>query len=203
MLLKNGHLREFLSDRAKNNYVRSRDNAKRLKITENPHRLTINIIFGQNEINSVTFLAAKKIKILVAHNERHREVTEDDITFMEEDANGLLLPRNDAFVISLNILYFKIKRVLADPASSAIIIHWRVLEKAKLTGSIILATKLLTGFNLASVMTRGEILLRTNAEGINKTTLFKVVDGDMVYNVILGRLWIHEMKVVPSTYHQL
>ena len=36
-----------------------------------------------------------------------------------------------------------------------------------------------------------------------KTTMFEVVDGDMGYNIILGRPWLYEMKVVPSTYHQL
>ncbi|XP_070049119.1 uncharacterized protein [Nicotiana tomentosiformis] len=87
--------------------------------------------------------------------------------------------------------------------SSDNIIQWKVLEQAKLTGSIIPATKLLAGFNLASVKTRGEILLLTNAEGVMKTTLFEVVDGYMGYNIILGRSWLHEMKVVPSTYHQL
>ncbi|XP_070040078.1 uncharacterized protein [Nicotiana tomentosiformis] len=122
---------------------------------------------------------------------------------MDEDADGLLLLHNDAPVISLNMLDFKIKRVLVDPGSSANIIQWRVLEQAKLTGSIIPATKLLAGFNLASVTTRGELLLLTNTEGVMKTTLFEVVDGDMGYNIILGRPRLHEIKVVPSTYHQL
>ncbi|XP_019233689.1 PREDICTED: uncharacterized protein LOC109214249, partial [Nicotiana attenuata] len=85
-----------------------------------------------------------------------------------------------------------------DPGSSANIIQWRVLEQAKLTGSIIPATKLLAGFNLASVTTRGEILLPTNAEGVMKTTLFEVVDGDMGYNIILRRPWLHEMRAEPE-----
>ncbi|XP_070022858.1 uncharacterized protein [Nicotiana sylvestris] len=122
---------------------------------------------------------------------------------MEEDADGLLLPHNDAIVISLNVLDFKIKRVLVDPGSSTNIIQWILLEQPKLTESIIPATKLLVGFNLASVTTRGEILLPTNAEGVMKTAIFEVVNGDMGYNIILGRPWLHEMKVVPSTYHQL
>ncbi|XP_070054550.1 uncharacterized protein [Nicotiana tomentosiformis] len=138
--------------------------------------------------------------VSITHSKRLRE---DDITFTEENADGLLLPHNDALVISLNVLYFKIKCVLVDPGSSANIIKWRVYEQAKLTGSIILATKFLAGFNLASVTTKGEILLLTNAEEVMKTTLFEVVDGDMGYNIILGRPWLHEMKVVPSTYHQL
>ncbi|XP_070039633.1 uncharacterized protein [Nicotiana tomentosiformis] len=196
----NGHLREFLSDRAKNNYGRNRDNAKPSKAREEPQCQTINMIVGGNEINGVTFSAAKKIKVSITHSKGLRE---DDITFTEEDAHRLLLPHNDVLVISLNVLDFKIKRVLVDLGSSDNIIQCRVLEQAKLTRSIISATKLLAGFNLASVMTREEILLLTNAEGVMKTTLFEVVYGDMGYNIIIGRLWLHEMKVVPSTYHQL
>ncbi|XP_019264346.1 PREDICTED: uncharacterized protein LOC109241978 [Nicotiana attenuata] len=161
------------------------------------------MIFGGNEVNDVTFSASKKTKISVTHNKRLWEVAEDDIIFTEEDADGLLLPHNDALVISLNVLDFKIKCVLVDPGSSAKIIQWRVLEQAKLTGSIIPVTKLFAGFSLTSVTTRGEILLTTNDEGVTKATLFEEVDGDMGYNVILGRPWIHEMKVMPSTYHQL
>ncbi|XP_009783265.1 uncharacterized protein [Nicotiana sylvestris] len=125
------------------------------------------------------------MKVSVTHSKRLREVVEDDITFTEEDADGLLLPHNDLLDVWANI------------------IQWRVLEQAKLTGSIIPDTKLLASFYLASVMTRREILLPTNAEGVMKTTLFEVVDGDMGYNIIFGRLWLHEMKFVPSTYHQL
>ncbi|XP_070054740.1 uncharacterized protein [Nicotiana tomentosiformis] len=139
----------------------------------------------------------------MTHSKRLLEITEDDVTFMEEDTDRLLLPHNDALVISFNVLDFKIKCVLVDQGSSANIIQWRVLEQAKLTRSIIPATKLLAVLNLASVTTREEILLPTNAEGVTKTTLFEVVDDDMGYNIILGRPWLHEMKAVPSTHHQL
>nr|XP_016510592.1 PREDICTED: uncharacterized protein LOC107827883 [Nicotiana tabacum] len=92
---------------------------------------------------------------------------------------------------------------LVDPRRSANIIQKRVIEQTKFTGSIIPVTKLLAGFNLVSVTTRGEILLPTNTEGVTKTTLFEVVNVDMGYNIILGRPWIYEIKVVPSIYHQL
>ncbi|XP_075111719.1 uncharacterized protein LOC142181927 [Nicotiana tabacum] len=147
--------------------------------------------------------AAKKTKVFVTHSKRLREVTEDGITFLEEDVDGLVLPHNDALVISLNILDFKIKCVLVDPRSSTNIIQLIVLEQAKLTGSIVPATKLLVGFNLANVTTQREILLPTNAERVMTTTLFEVVDSDMGYNIILGRQWLHDMNVVPSTYYQL
>ncbi|XP_019262295.1 PREDICTED: uncharacterized protein LOC109240125 [Nicotiana attenuata] len=197
--LKNEHLREFLHNWEKYNYGSNQDNAEPSKIGEDPPRLTMNMIFGSNEINGVTFLATKKTKVSVIRSKRLREVTEDDITSIEEDTDGLLLPHNDALVTSLNVLDFKTECVLVDPGSSANIIQWRVLKQAKLSESIIPSTKLLTGFNLESVTTLGDILLPTNAEGIMKTTLFEVVDDDMGYNIILGRLWLHEMKAMPST----
>ncbi|XP_070056663.1 uncharacterized protein [Nicotiana tomentosiformis] len=118
-LLKNSHRREFLSDRAKTNYGRNRGDTETSKAGEEPPCQTINMIFRGNEINGVTFLAAKKTKVSITHSKRLRE---DDITFTDEDVDRLLLPHNDALVISLNVLDFKIKRVLVDPGSSANII---------------------------------------------------------------------------------
>ncbi|XP_070007983.1 uncharacterized protein [Nicotiana sylvestris] len=171
-LLKNGHLREFLSDQAKINYDCNRDNVEPSKAGEDPPRLRINMIFWGNKINRVTFSAVKKTKLSVTHIKRLRKVGEDDITFTEEDVDGLLLLYNDALVIFLNVLDFKIKRVLVYPGSSANIIQWRVLQQAKLTGSIIPATKLLVGFNLASVTTHRRDLVSDECRGGNENDPF-------------------------------
>lgn len=61
----------------------------------------------------------------------------------------------------------------------------------------------LSGFDNSSVVTKGEIILTTVAEGVVKDTKFQVIDMDMAYNMILGRPWIHEMDIVPSTLHQI
>lgn len=52
-------------------------------------------------------------------------------------------------------------------------------------------------------MTRGKVTLMTNIIRVTKNTPFQVVAGDMSYNSILGRPWIHEMDEVPSTSHQV
>ncbi|XP_019267661.1 PREDICTED: uncharacterized protein LOC109244949 [Nicotiana attenuata] len=200
-LVKNGHLREILSDRAKNNYGKNLDVAEPSNLDAESPRMTMHMIFGGDEVNRVIFSTTMKTKISITHGNRIREVLEDDITLIEEDDDRLLLPHNDDLVNSFNVLDFKIKRVLVDPGSSTNIIQWRVLEQANLTGNIVPATKLLSWFNLTSVTTRGEILLPTHAEGVQETTMFEVVDGYMGYNVILGRLWIHEINAVPPTYH--
>ncbi|XP_070036945.1 uncharacterized protein [Nicotiana tomentosiformis] len=61
------------------------------------------MIFGGNEINDVTFSAAKKTKVSVTHSKTLREVAEDVITFTEEDIDGLLLSYNDALLNKVTI----------------------------------------------------------------------------------------------------
>ena len=48
----------------------------------------------------------------------------------------------------------------------------------------------------------GDIKLPIYIEGVNTIQKFCVTDCLACCNIIFGRLWIHEMKVVPSTYHQ-
>nr|XP_016489158.1 PREDICTED: uncharacterized protein LOC107809076 [Nicotiana tabacum] len=104
VLLKNGHLREFLSDRAKINYGKNQDTGETAKLAVGSPHLTINMIFGGDEVNGVIFLAAKKTKISKTHGKRIREASEDDdITFIDDDANGLLLPHNNAMMHEMKV----------------------------------------------------------------------------------------------------
>ncbi|XP_070036262.1 uncharacterized protein [Nicotiana tomentosiformis] len=56
---------------------------------------------------------------------------------------------------------------------------------------------------LIDPVTKGEVVLTIFAEGVIKNTKFQVIDADMAYNIILGRPWIHDKDVVPSTLHQV
>ena len=37
---------------------------------------------------------------------------------------------------------------------------------------------------------------------VERDVTFQVLDIPLAYNILLGRPWIHEMRAVPSTYHQ-
>ncbi|XP_059277809.1 uncharacterized protein LOC132031990 [Lycium ferocissimum] len=50
---------------------------------------------------------------------------------------------------------------------------------------------------------KGEIILPVNAAGTIRQTKFNIIDGVMRYNALLGRPWIHDMRVVPSTLHMI
>ncbi|XP_070020707.1 uncharacterized protein [Nicotiana sylvestris] len=56
---------------------------------------------------------------------------------------------------------------------------------------------------MASETTKGEIILLVNVVRTIQDTKFHVVEDDMRYNTLLGRPWIHCMRAVPSTLHQV
>ncbi|XP_009618243.1 uncharacterized protein [Nicotiana tomentosiformis] len=163
----------------------------------------VNIITGGEEVNGVIYTAAKKTsKISVTHGKRIRQVVEgDNITFDDEDTDGLIIPHNDALVISLLVHDTNVKRVLMDPGSSVNIILLRVVNEMQATGHIIPKDCSLSRFDNSSVVTKGEIILATFAEGVIKDIKFQLVDANMAYNIILGRSWIHDMDAMPSTLH--
>ncbi|XP_019224147.1 PREDICTED: uncharacterized protein LOC109205847 [Nicotiana attenuata] len=93
--------------------------------------------------------------------------------------------------------------MLVDPSSSANIIRSRVVEQLGLQDQIVPAARVLNDFNMVSETTKGDIILLVNIGRTIHETKFHVIDGDMRYNALLGRLWIHNMRVVPSMLHQV
>ncbi|XP_059306409.1 uncharacterized protein LOC132057834 [Lycium ferocissimum] len=90
-----------------------------------------------------------------------------------------------------------------DSGSSSNIIHWKLVKEMglskksyRLQGPLVVST-------CPKETTKREIDLPVKAGGVIKETKFYVINGDMHYNTIFGRLWLHETKVVPSTRHLL
>ncbi|XP_060190499.1 uncharacterized protein LOC132619684 [Lycium barbarum] len=160
------------------------------------------MIIGGVDVAKTTIVASKKMKVLLTREKRSRDYLRSEvITFNREDAENIAHPHNFALVISVNINKFLVKCILIDPSSSANIIQWKVLEQMSLLDQIVPAVRVLNGFNMASEMTKGEIILPVDAVGKVRIKKFHVIDGVMRYNALFGRPWIHDMEVVPSTLH--
>ncbi|XP_070036241.1 uncharacterized protein [Nicotiana tomentosiformis] len=200
-LLKQGYLTELFSENGKQAYMKNRQEPPK---PPSPKR-TVNVINGGEEVNSVTYTAARKtIKFIITHGKRTRQTLEDgNITFDDADADGLVISHNDALVISLLIHDTNVKRVLIDLGSSVNIILLRVVNEMLMGDREVPKACSLSGIDNSTVITKGEIELSTYAEGVIKEIKFQVIDTDMAYNVILGRPWIHDMDPVPSTLHQV
>ncbi|XP_070015323.1 uncharacterized protein [Nicotiana sylvestris] len=65
------------------------------------------------------------------------------------------------------------------------------------------ASRVLNGFNMVSETTKGEIALPVNVAGTTQNVKFHVIKRVMRYNALLGRPWVHCMRAVPSTLHQM
>nr|XP_009779363.1 PREDICTED: uncharacterized protein LOC104228584 [Nicotiana sylvestris] len=56
---------------------------------------------------------------------------------------------------------------------------------------------------MAGKVKKGEIAIPVYMSGTVQNTKFHVIGGDMKYNELLGRPWIHSMRAMPSTLHQM
>lgn len=61
----------------------------------------------------------------------------------------------------------------------------------------------LSRFNGASTTSLGDIVLPIQAGLVTVNMQFSVVEDLSPFNAILGRTWLHSVKVIPSTYHQM
>ncbi|XP_070004168.1 uncharacterized protein [Nicotiana sylvestris] len=167
-LLKQGYLTELFSEKGKQAYMKNRQEPPK------PHSLkrTINVRSGGEDINDISYTAANKIsKVTITQGKRVRHVIEEEnITFDNADADGVLTSHNDALVISLIVHDTNVKRVLIDPGSSANIILLRVLREMQTEDRIIPKAHTLSGFENSSVVTKGEVTLTTFADGVVKDT---------------------------------
>ncbi|XP_016509438.1 uncharacterized protein LOC107826908 [Nicotiana tabacum] len=200
-LLKQGYLTDLFSEKGKQTYMENRQEPPK---PPSPKR-TINVINIGEEVNGVTYTAAKKTsKVTVTHKKRVRKVLEkDNITFDDVGADGVMIPYNDSLVIYLLVHDTNVKHILIDPGSFVNIILLIVVNEMQADDKMVPKARTLSRFDNSNIVTKGEIMLTTFTEGVVKDTKFQVVDTDMGYNMILGRPWIHDMDVVPSTLHQV
>ena len=94
-------------------------------------------------------------------------------------------------------------RVLVDPGSAPDLLHLPTFQQMKVPlDHLSFAGRVLSGYNGATTLTVGDIVLSFKAGPVMQQVLFAVVEDLGPYNAIMGRAWLHAMKAIPSTYHQ-
>ncbi|KAG5560466.1 hypothetical protein RHGRI_003698 [Rhododendron griersonianum] len=126
-----------------------------------------------------------------------------EITFTEQDLEGLSLPHNDALVLSLPFQRKLVRRVLVDQGSSAEILFYSAFKALGLSKEQLTPVEApLIGFTGIPVYPLGKIVLPVYAGSVKLDMEFIVVSSPSPYNAILGRNWLHGMRAVASTLHQ-
>ena len=92
--------------------------------------------------------------------------------------------------------------VFVDPGSAADLLHLLAFQQMKVPLDLLSsAGKVLFGFNGATTLTVGDIVISVKAGPITQQVLFSVIEDLGQYNAIMGRACLHAMKAIPSTYH--
>ena len=99
---------------------------------------------------------------------------------------------------------FDVRRILVDPGRSTNLLQASIISHMgrELSGLENLGW-ILSGFNGATTTSLGDIVLPVQAGLVTLNVQFSVIQDLSPFNVILGHTWLHYMKAIPSTYHQM
>ncbi|KAJ6845157.1 uncharacterized protein M6B38_288040 [Iris pallida] len=97
----------------------------------------------------------------------------------------------------------KVDRMHIDPGSSISIIPKGLLHHLRIPMHRLTPTSTaISGFNSDRSYTIGKIRLKYQIGDLQSEVTCYVIDADTSYNILLGRPWIHNYMIVPSTLHQ-
>ena len=99
---------------------------------------------------------------------------------------------------------FDVHRVLVNPGSTADLLQLPAFRQMNISFDRLSSTgRILSEFNWATIVKMGNIALPIKARLVVQQVLFSIVKDLGPYSAIVGRAWLHGMKVVPLTYHQM
>lgn len=126
------------------------------------------------------------------------------LTFTEADDASVSQPHNAPLHIEAFIHKHRIKRVLIDGGAGLNIFTLSTIKQLGYSDKVVNSTKKITikAYDDEESSSKGTVTLPLRVGPITKDVVGQVLDLDLTYNILLGRPWIHEMRVVPSTYHQ-
>ena len=170
----------------------------------------MNVITGDSEVNGITYSAARRHARAAINPETSLSPTPPSgssnlvLSFINNEDSTLINPHHNALVISLLVANCRIKRILVDNGSSTNVIFLSALKKMNIDEAHIHRhSTVLVEFSGEQKFTLGDITLPVYAARVNLHITFVVFDSPSAYYVILGRPWIHDMRAVPSTFHQV
>ncbi|KAI5342997.1 hypothetical protein L3X38_010873 [Prunus dulcis] len=125
------------------------------------------------------------------------------ITFTNEDLLLGSKPHNRPLFVSGYVREQKLSRMLVDGGSTVNIMPKFTMIKLGITIDELSRSRLMIqGFNQGGQRAMGMIRIELVIGDLKSNTLFHVIDAKTSYHLLLGRPWVHENRLVPSTLHQ-
>ncbi|WMV08712.1 hypothetical protein MTR67_002097 [Solanum verrucosum] len=125
------------------------------------------------------------------------------IAFTDDDLLlGSKLHNRPLFVVG-SIREQHLNHILIDGGSTFNIMPKVVLKKFGISIDELSKSNLtIQGFNQGGQRSIGKIHVGLSIGDVKSNTLIHIIDAKTSYNLLLGRPWVHENGVVPSTLHQ-
>ncbi|KAH0706277.1 hypothetical protein KY285_010777 [Solanum tuberosum] len=125
------------------------------------------------------------------------------ITFTDNDLLfGETLHIRPLYMVG-HVLEKKINRILIDEGSGVNILPIHTLKELGITTKELSESHLLIqGFNQGAQRSIGSIKLEIHMEDLRSSAWMHMIDAKTSYNILLGRPWVHENRIVSSSYYQ-
>ncbi|XP_030964324.1 uncharacterized protein LOC115985524 [Quercus lobata] len=125
------------------------------------------------------------------------------LSFSEEDKIGTIQPHDDALLITLQIGDYDVKRVMVDGGSAAEVMYLDLYKGLRLKPEDLMPyNSPLMSFDRKLITPMGMIRLPIRIGPKIVEVNFIVVDTYSPYTAIVGRPWLHTLRVVTSSLHQ-
>ncbi|KAJ8615256.1 hypothetical protein MRB53_034628 [Persea americana] len=125
------------------------------------------------------------------------------ISFMDEDILLGTKAHNRPLFVKGILAKVKMNRIMLDCGSTVNLIPLKkLLSLGKTVYDLESSNLVITGFNQSSQQALGTIMLKLTVGDLTTKGVFHVIDALTSYNVLLGRPWLHENGIIPSTLHQ-
>ncbi|CAH9078027.1 unnamed protein product [Cuscuta europaea] len=126
-----------------------------------------------------------------------------DIVFKDEDLMLGATPHNRPLFVEGYTCGQRFKRIMIDQGSVVNILTVQAMKDLGISIDELSQSRLMIqGFNQEGQRAIGMIRLGLVIGKLKASTLCHVIDAKTSYNLVLGRPWIHENGVIPSTLHQ-
>lgn len=134
----------------------------------------------------------------VAQEKLQQPLPESEVISISFSEELKTTDHNRPLYVTATIYGNLLNRILVDPGSSVNVVTTRTLDILSLSSKKLCSDRfMLHGFNEKGQKTLGSITLL----GTFKTEVH-VIDANTSFRALLGRPWIHEYGMVPSTLHQ-
>ena len=155
----------------------------------------------RGEISEMVSLSSSEKSIELSSQEAH--VCDTKITFTDNDLLfGETLHNRPLYMVG-HVLEKKINRILIDEGSGVNILPIHTLKELVITAGKLSESRLLIqGFNQGGQRSIGSIKLEIHMGDLRSSAWMHVIDAKTSYNILLGRPWVHENRIVSSSYYQ-